>query len=143
MKALKSLLPIKPDVILTTYGTASQDGEMLAETEFASITLDEAQNIKNMQTKQSRVIRKLHGKHHIALTGTPIENRLSELWAIFDFIHKGYFGNFRKFTDNFIIPIERDDSEADKQKLRAKIRPFLLRRTKSDPDLQLNLTEKA
>ncbi|MET3655359.1 DEAD/DEAH box helicase [Sporosarcina psychrophila] len=133
---------LKPDVVLTTYGTASQDGEMLAETEFASITLDEAQNIKNMQTKQSRVIRKLRGKHHIALTGTPIENRLSELWAIFDFIHKGYFGSFRKFTDNFIIPIERDDSEADKRKLRAKIRPFLLRRTKSDPDLQLNLPQK-
>ncbi len=133
---------LNPDVILTTYGTASQDGEMLAETEFASITLDEAQNIKNMQTKQSRVIRKLHGKHHIALTGTPIENRLSELWAIFDFIHKGYFGSFRKFTDSFIIPIERDDSEADKRKLRAKIRPFLLRRTKSDPDLQLNLPKK-
>ena len=133
---------LKPDVILTTYGTASQDGEMLAETEFASITLDEAQNIKNMQTRQSRVIRKLRGKHHIALTGTPIENRLSELWAIFDFIHRGYFGNFRKFTDDFIIPIERDDSEVDKRKLRAKISPFLLRRTKSDPDLQLNLPKK-
>jgi SNF2 family DNA or RNA helicase len=133
---------LKPDVILTTYGTASQDGEMLAEFEFASITLDEAQNIKNMQTKQSRVIRKLHGQHHIALTGTPIENRLSELWAIFDFIHKGYFGSFRKFTDNFIVPIERDDSETDKRKLRAKIRPFLLRRTKNDPDLQLNLPKK-
>src|SRR5690606_16662702 len=120
---------LKPDIILTTYGTSTQDGEMLAETEFASITLDEAQNIKNMQTKQSRAIRKLHGQHHIALTGTPIENRLSELWAIFDFIHKGYFGGFRKFTDDYIIPIERDDSEAVKRKLRAKIRPFLLRRT--------------
>ena len=136
------LVRIKPDVVLTTYGTASQDGEMLAETEFTSITLDEAQNIKNMQTKQSRVIRKLRGQHHIALTGTPIENRLSELWAIFDFIYKGYFGNFRKFTDNFIIPIERDDSEVAKRKLRAKIRPFLLRRTKSDSDLQLNLPKK-
>jgi len=132
----------RPDVILTTYGTATQDGEMLLETAFTSITLDEAQNIKNMQTKQSRAIRKLNGQHHIALTGTPIENRLSELWAIFDFIHKGYFGNFKAFTDNFIIPIERDDSERDKQKLRAKIRPFLLRRTKSDPDLLLNLPKK-
>ncbi|MFS0575855.1 DEAD/DEAH box helicase [Sporosarcina sp. 179-K 3D1 HS] len=132
----------KPDVVLTTFGTASQDGETLSEIEFASITLDEAQNIKNMQTKQSRTIRKLHGRHHIALTGTPIENRLSELWAIFDFIHKGYFGSFRKFTDNFIIPIERDDSEVDKRKLRAKIRPFLLRRTKNDPELQLNLPKK-
>ena len=133
---------LRPDVILTTYGTATQDGEMLAETEFTSITLDEAQNIKNMQTKQSRAIRKLRGQHHIALTGTPIENRLSELWAIFDFIHKGYFGNFKAFTDNFIIPIERDDSEKDKRKLRAKIRPFLLRRTKNDPDLLLNLPNK-
>lgn len=132
----------RPDVILTTYGTATQDGEMLVESEFTSITLDEAQNIKNMQTKQSRAIRKLRGQHHIALTGTPIENRLSELWAIFDFIHKGYFGNFKKFTDTFIIPIERDDSEKDKRKLRAKIRPFLLRRTKSDPDLLLNLPNK-
>src|SRR6185437_7422567 len=118
---------LNPDVILTTYGTASQDGDMLAETQFASITLDEAQNIKNMQTKQSRAIRKLNGKHHIALTGTPIENRLSELWAIFDFIHKGYFGSFGKFTDAYIIPIERDDYELVKQKLRVKIRPFLLR----------------
>ena len=132
----------RPDVILTTYGTATQDGEMLGETVFTSITLDEAQNIKNMQTKQSRAIRKLQGQHHIALTGTPIENRLSELWAIFDFIHKGYFGSFRTFTDQFIIPIERDDSERDKQKLRAKIRPFLLRRTKNDPDLLLNLPKK-
>lgn len=132
----------KPDVILTTYGTATQDDETLSRTVFASITLDEAQNIKNMQTKQSRAIRKLHGDHQIALTGTPIENRLSELWAIFDFIHKGYFGSFRTFTEQFIVPIERDDSELEKRKLRAKIRPFLLRRTKNDPDLQLNLPKK-
>ncbi|WP_235588633.1 DEAD/DEAH box helicase, partial [Sporosarcina koreensis] len=132
----------KPDVILTTYGTATQDDETLGGTVFASITLDEAQNIKNMQTKQSRAIRKLHGDHQIALTGTPIENRLSELWAIFDFIHKGYFGSFRTFTEQFIVPIERDDSELEKRKLRAKIRPFLLRRTKNDPDLQLNLPKK-
>lgn len=136
------LIRTQPDVVLTTYGTASQDGELLAKVKFTSITLDEAQNIKNMQTKQSRAIRKLQGQHHIALTGTPIENRLSELWAIFDFIHKGYFGNFRRFTDDYIIPIERDDSEVDKRKLRAKIRPFLLRRTKNDPDLQLNLPKK-
>ncbi|KXH84002.1 DEAD/DEAH box helicase [Sporosarcina sp. HYO08] len=140
---LKTLIDTtKPNVILTTYGTASQDGEQLAEVQFASITLDEAQNIKNMQTKQSRAIRKLNGQHHIALTGTPVENRLSELWAIFDFVHKGYLGSFRTFTDDFIVPIERDDDEAGKRKLRAKIRPFLLRRTKDDPDLQLNLPKK-
>lgn len=132
----------QPQVILTTYGTATQDGELLASIPFESITLDEAQNIKNMQTKQSRAIRQFKGKHHIALTGTPVENRLSELWAIFDFIHKGYFGSFKSFTDRFIIPIERDDSEKEKQTLRTKIRPFLLRRTKNDESLLLNLPKK-
>ncbi|MEK5230723.1 DEAD/DEAH box helicase [Lysinibacillus sp. FSL K6-0232] len=132
----------QPQVILSTYGTVSQDAEFLQEIEWATVVLDEAQNIKNMQTLQSRAIRKLQGAHHIALTGTPIENRLSELWAIFDFIHKGYLGSFSRFNEEFILPIERDESEAHKQKLRAKIQPFLLRRTKRDPHLQLNLPDK-
>lgn len=136
------LKKINPDVVLTTYGTASQDAEALSEVNWASITLDEAQNIKNMHTKQSRAIRKLRGEHHLALTGTPVENRLSELWAIFDFIYKGYLGSFRKFQEGYIAPIERDDSEEHKRKLRLKIRPFLMRRTKQDPDLLLNLPDK-
>ncbi|MFF2796927.1 DEAD/DEAH box helicase [Lysinibacillus xylanilyticus] len=132
----------KPHVILSTYGTVSQDAEFLQEVEWSTVVLDEAQNIKNMQTLQSRAIRKLQGTHHIALTGTPVENRLSELWAIFDFIHKGYLGSFGRFNEEFILPIERDESESHKQKLRAKIQPFLLRRTKRDPHLQLNLPDK-
>ena len=132
----------KPHVILSTYGTVSQDAEFLQEVDWAAVVLDEAQNIKNMQTLQSRAIRKLHGTHHIALTGTPVENRLSELWAIFDFIHKGYLGSFGRFNEEFILPVERDESETHKQKLRAKIQPFLLRRTKRDPNLQLNLPDK-
>ncbi|MEK4228371.1 DEAD/DEAH box helicase [Solibacillus sp. FSL H8-0538] len=132
----------KPHVILSTYGTVSQDAEFLQQVEWSTVTLDEAQNIKNMQTLQSRSIRKLQGIHHIALTGTPVENRLSELWAIFDFIHKGYLGSFGKFQEQFILPIERDESEQHKRILRTKIRPFLLRRTKRDPDLMLNLPDK-
>jgi len=132
----------KPHVILSTYGTVSQDTEFLQMIDWATVVLDEAQNIKNMQTLQSRSIRKLHGSHHIALTGTPVENRLSELWAIFDFIHKGYLGSFGRFNEEFILPIERDESASHKQKLRAKIQPFLLRRTKRDPNLQLNLPDK-
>lgn len=132
----------KPHVILSTYGTVSQDADFLQEMDWATVVLDEAQNIKNMQTLQSKSIRKLHGAHHIALTGTPVENRLSELWAIFDFIHKGYLGSFGRFNEEFILPIERDESESHKQKLRAKIQPFLLRRTKRDPNLQLNLPDK-
>ncbi|MBD8025437.1 DEAD/DEAH box helicase [Ureibacillus sp. Re31] len=132
----------KPNIVLSTYGTISQDIEFLQNIHWATVTLDEAQNIKNMQTLQSRAIRKLKGKHHIALTGTPIENRLSELWAIFDFIHKGYLGSFGRFQEQFIVPIEREESERHKQILRTKIRPFLLRRTKNDPDLMLNLPDK-
>lgn len=132
----------RPHVILSTYGTVSQDTEFLQDIEWATVVLDEAQNIKNMQTLQSKAIRKLLGDHHIALTGTPVENRLSELWAIFDFIHKGYLGSFGRFNEEFILPIERDESESHKQKLRAKIQPFLLRRTKRDPHLQLNLPDK-
>ncbi|HBT73185.1 MAG TPA: ATP-dependent helicase [Lysinibacillus sp.] len=132
----------KPHVILSTYGTVSQDTEFLQNIEWATVVLDEAQNIKNMQTLQSRAIRKLLGDHHIALTGTPVENRLSELWAIFDFIHKGYLRSFGRYNEEFILPIERDESESHKQKLRAKIQPFLLRRTKRDPHLQLNLPDK-
>lgn len=132
----------RPNVILSTYGTVTQDIEFLQSIDWSAVTLDEAQNIKNMQTLQSRAIRKLNGKHHIALTGTPIENRLSELWAIFDFIHKGYLGSFAKFQEQFIVPIEREESDRHKEILRTKIRPFLLRRTKNDPDLMLNLPEK-
>lgn len=132
----------RPHVILSTYGTVTQDTDDLQLIDWSTVALDEAQNIKNMQTLQSRAIRKLKGDHHIALTGTPVENRLSELWAIFDFIHKGYLGSIGKFSEQFIIPIERNESEAHKRVLRTKIRPFLLRRSKRDPELQLNLPDK-
>lgn len=132
----------RPHIILSTYGTISQDAEFLQHLSWSTVVLDEAQNIKNMQTLQSRSIRKLKGAHHIALTGTPVENRLSELWAIFDFMHKGYLGSFGKFQEQFILPIEKDESEKHKRILQMKIRPFLLRRTKRDPDLMLNLPDK-
>lgn len=138
----RGVITTDADVVLTTYGIATQDAETLQQIAWSSVTLDEAQNIKNMQTKQSRAIRKLRGVHHIALTGTPVENRLSELWAIFDFIHKGYLGSFKSFQDTYMAPIERDEDEQAKDRLRVKIQPFLLRRTKRDPDLQLNLPEK-
>lgn len=132
----------RPHIVLSTYGTVTQDAEYFRDYIFSTITLDEAQSIKNMQTQQSRAIRKLYADHHIALTGTPVENRLSELWAIFDFIHRGYFGSFKTFSDTYITPIERGDNEQKKEELRLKIMPFLLRRTKRDPKLLLNLPEK-
>ncbi|WP_243299374.1 DEAD/DEAH box helicase [Bacillus litorisediminis] len=130
------------DVVLTTYGLSHIDEEELASIEWSAIGLDEAQNIKNAGTKQSRSIRKLKGKHHIALTGTPIENRLSELWSIFDFLNHGYLGSLHSFQHRYIIPIERDDDKEQLHKLQALIRPFLLRRTKTDEKIALNLPDK-
>ncbi len=130
------------DVVITSYGLSHIDYEELSSVEWSSISLDEAQNIKNSNTKQSRAIRKLTGKHHIALTGTPMENRLSELWSIFDFLNHGYLGGFTQFQKNFIAPIEKNEAEGKIEELQAKIRPFLLRRTKKDPEVELNLPDK-
>ncbi|MBS4195821.1 DEAD/DEAH box helicase [Lederbergia citri] len=130
------------DIVLTSYGLSHLDSEEFLSVNWSTIALDEAQNIKNAETKQSRAIRKFKGTHHVALTGTPMENRLSELWSIFDFINHGYLGTFGQFQKNYILPIERDNSEAKIHELQKLIRPFLLRRTKKDPEVELNLPDK-
>ncbi len=130
------------DVILTSYGMTHIDHEELSSFYWNSVIIDEAQNIKNASTKQSRSVRKLRGRHHIALTGTPMENRLSELWAIFDFINKGYLGSLKSFQDRFAARIERDGETEKIKELQQFIQPFLLRRTKKDQDVALNLPDK-
>lgn len=130
------------DVVLTSYGLSHLDLEEFESITWSSISIDEAQNIKNAQTKQSRAVRRLKGKHHIALTGTPMENRLSELWSIFDFTNHGYLGSLGQFQKRFVIPIEKDHDKDKIGQLQAFIRPFLLRRTKQDEDVALNLPDK-
>ncbi|PLR85434.1 DEAD/DEAH box helicase [Bacillus sp. V33-4] len=130
------------DVVLTSYGLINLDLEDFESLSWSSISIDEAQNIKNAQTKQSRAVRKLKGLHHIALTGTPMENRLSELWSIFDFTNHGYLGNLGQFQKRFVIPIEKDDKQEKVKELQRMIRPFLLRRTKKDEEVALNLPDK-
>lgn len=132
----------KADIVLTSYGLSHLDFEEFSALTWDTIAIDEAQNIKNPQTKQSRAIRKLRGKHHIALTGTPMENRLSELWAIFDFTNHGYLGGLSHFQKRFILPIEKEDDRTKINELQTLIRPFLLRRTKKDEEVALNLPEK-
>ncbi|MEH7074295.1 DEAD/DEAH box helicase [Neobacillus drentensis] len=130
------------DIVLTSYGLSHID---LAEFEgliWSSIAIDEAQNIKNAQTKQSKAVRRLRGRHHIALTGTPMENRLTELWSIFDFTNHGYLGSLGQFQKKFVIPIEKDEKKDKVQQLQSLIRPFLLRRTKKDEEVALNLPDK-
>ncbi|HYK72882.1 MAG TPA: DEAD/DEAH box helicase, partial [Pseudoneobacillus sp.] len=130
------------DVVLTSYGLTHLDESDFESLTWSVIAIDEAQNIKNAQTKQSRAVRKLKGLHHIALTGTPMENRLAELWSIFDFTNHGYLGSLGQFQKRFIIPIEKDDEKPKIQELQGLIRPFLLRRTKRDEEVALNLPDK-
>lgn len=130
------------DVVLTSYGLSHLDSEEFESLVWSSIAIDEAQNIKNAQTKQSKAVRRLRGRHHIALTGTPMENRLTELWSIFDFTNHGYLGSLGQFQKKFVIPIEKDEKKEKVQQLQSLIRPFLLRRTKKDEEVALNLPDK-
>jgi len=130
------------DIVLTSYALAQLDEEELSAQCWDAIILDEAQNIKNPQTKQSRAVRQLRANHKIALTGTPMENRLAELWSIFDFLNHGYLGSLGQFQRRFVTPIEKDRDEAKIQQVQRFISPFLLRRTKQDQTVALNLPEK-
>ncbi|WP_445506288.1 DEAD/DEAH box helicase [Niallia sp. 03190] len=130
------------DVVLTSYGLSHIDIEQFEQITWSSISIDEAQNIKNAQTKQSRAVRKLKGNHYIALSGTPMENRLNELWSIFDFTNHGYLGSLGQFQKRYVIPIEKEEKVEQIQRLQNMIRPFLLRRTKKDEEVALNLPDK-
>ncbi|WP_102344831.1 DEAD/DEAH box helicase [Bacillus sp. Marseille-P3661] len=130
------------DIVLTSYGLSQIDEEDLGNIHWSTICLDEAQNIKNAFTKQSKAIRGLNGIHKIALTGTPIENRLTELWSIFDFMNKGYLGSLNSFTKRFVSPIEKNKDEKKVKIVQQLVKPFLLRRTKKDESVSLNLPDK-
>lgn len=118
------------DVMLTTYHTALKDIEMLQEMVFEYIVLDESQQIKNKDSKIFKAINRLQANHKISLSGTPIENSLSDLWAQMQFINPELLGGFRFFKNEFIKPIERQQDEVQKERLKSLIAPYLLRRTK-------------
>ncbi|RQW10883.1 DEAD/DEAH box helicase [Paenibacillus rhizophilus] len=130
------------DIVLTSYATAALDQELLAGCTWSALCLDEAQNIKNAQTKQSLAVRSFPALHRIALTGTPIENRLAELWSIYDFITPGFLGPLRAFQERFINPIEKEGDAKRTADLRQLVKPFMLRRKKKDPAIQLDLPDK-
>lgn len=120
------------DVILTTYQTALRDEELLAQMEFEYIILDESQQIKNRESKIFQSIHDLRGKHRVSLSGTPIENSLSDLWAQMQFINPDLLGNYSFFKREFITPIEKYQIEDKKHRLRNLVAPYLLRRTKEE-----------
>jgi len=130
------------DVVLTTYALAHRDQELLGQMPWKRIILDEAQNIKNPAAKQAQSVRQLHADHRLALTGTPVENRLSELWSIIDFCNPGYLGTIGNFRRRFSLPIERYSDKGRREQLRRLVRPFILRRLKTDEGVAGDLPEK-
>jgi superfamily II DNA or RNA helicase len=121
------------DVVLTTYGLVGRDLDFLQRLHWRRVVLDEAQHVKNPPTKQATAIRTLRCDQRIALTGTPVENRLAELWSILEFCCPGYLGTAAEFRRRFAMPIERHRDRAQADRLRALVRPFVLRRLKTDP----------
>ncbi len=119
------------DVVITSYALLRRDEEFLQRYEFAYAILDEAQNIKNPLSATARAAKRLRSQRRLALTGTPIENRLSEIWSIFDFLSPGMLGDLTTFEERYARPIDRGDVEAIRR-LRGVIRPLVLRRTKSE-----------
>ena len=130
------------DLVLTSYPLVRRDAETLGQVQWLGVILDEAQNIKNSETKQARTIRQLRTGFRLALTGTPVENRLSELWSIMHFLNPGYLGSREKFRQRFALPIERYDDAPAAQQLRKLVAPFILRRVKTDPSVISDLPEK-
>ena len=130
------------DAVITGYPLIYRDRELFGDVKFSYIVLDEAQKIKNPYTKQAQSIRQFNCDLKIALTGTPIENRLTELWSIMEFLNPGYLGGLRSFKRNYAIPIERYNDREKANRLKAIISPFILRRLKTDPKIISDLPNK-
>ena len=130
------------DIVITSYGVASRDYQLLGQQHWHRVTLDEAQHIKNSSTKISKAVRSLPADHRMALTGTPVENRLLELRAILDFCNPGILGSVSFFKHHFSKPIEVTGDEKKQEQLRNLTAPFILRRLKSDPAIIGDFPEK-
>ncbi|MDJ0552945.1 MAG: DEAD/DEAH box helicase [Microcoleaceae cyanobacterium MO_207.B10] len=129
-------------LVITSYALLYRDEKILQPIKWQAVIVDEAQNIKNPDAKQSQTVRKLDASFKIALTGTPVENRLSELWSILDFLNPGYLGKKQFFQRRFAIPIEKYGDTNSLQTLRSLVQPFILRRLKTDKNIIQDLPEK-
>ncbi|MFA7658521.1 MAG: DEAD/DEAH box helicase [Candidatus Gastranaerophilaceae bacterium] len=135
-------LNLKNDIVLTTYAIMRIDVEELKKQAWSMIIVDEAQNIKNPDTAQTLAVKSIKSEIKIAMTGTPVENRLTELWSIFDFINHGYLGVLKEFQKSYAIPIERFKEKSRATKLKLSVSPFVLRRLKTDKNVITDLPEK-
>ena len=130
------------DILLTTYGVLRSDITQLKKLKWMAVIIDEAQNIKNADTAQSKAVRSIPAKLHIAMSGTPVENRLSEFWSIMEFANQGYLGSEKGFKEEFANPIQREGDSRVADRFRRITAPFLLRRLKSDKTIISDLPDK-
>ncbi len=130
------------DVIITSFTLARKDEKLLNSVEWQRLVLDEAQNIKNPKAAQTKAILKISAKHRLALTGTPVENRLLDLWSIFNFLNPGYLGKEAQFRKSFEVPIQKDNDRVKSTMLKKLVEPLILRRVKTDQSIINDLPDK-
>lgn len=129
-------------LVITSYSLVHRDAKTLSQVDWQGVVLDEAQNIKNSTAKQSQAVREISAGFRIALTGTPVENKLTELWSILDFLNPGFLGNRNFFQKRFAVPIEKYGDRESLSILRSLTQPFILRRLKTDKNIIQDLPEK-
>ncbi|HTN38686.1 MAG TPA: DEAD/DEAH box helicase [Arachidicoccus sp.] len=130
------------DILLTSYGVIRREATRLKKMPWHSLVIDEAQNIKNQDTRQAKAIKSIPADNYIAMSGTPVENRLSELWSILDFSNRGILGSLKEFQETFGRPIETFNDESVALKLRKVTAPFMMRRLKTDKKIISDLPDK-
>jgi hypothetical protein len=129
-------------IVLSSYALLHRDFEHLKDVAWAGVVLDEAQNIKNPETKQATAARALTADYRIALTGTPVENNVGDLWSIMDFLNPGFLGTRAEFKRNFFLPIQSGNNPAASAALKQRTGPFILRRLKTDQSIISDLPQK-
>jgi SNF2 family DNA or RNA helicase len=132
----------KTDVVITSFTLARKDEKFFTSVDWHRLVVDEAQNIKNPKAAQTKAICKLPAHHRLALTGTPVENRLLDLWSIFQFLNPGYLGKETQFRQSFEIPIQKNNDVQCSATLKKLVEPFILRRVKTDQSIIQDLPDK-
>jgi SNF2 family DNA or RNA helicase len=130
------------DLVITSFTLARKDQRLLESLDWHRVVIDEAQNIKNPKTAQTKAILKLPATHRLALTGTPVENRLLDLWSIFNFLNPGYLGKEAQFRQSFEVPIQKNNDVTRSATLKKLVEPFILRRMKTDQSIIKDLPDK-
>ncbi len=133
---------IEHDIVISSFSLARRDEKLFRPMEWRRIVIDEAQNIKNPKSAQTKAVLKFRAQHRLALTGTPVENRLLDLWSIFNFLNPGYLGATGQFRKVFELPIQKENDPVKSDSLRKLVEPFILRRVKTDKEIIKDLPDK-